>query len=155
MKERVIIIMGVSGSGKSTIGQLLAQKIGAVFLDGDDSHPPSNIAKMRAGIPLDDDDRQGWLEALGREICSATQTTIIACSALKNSYRRILEGADFVFLKGSQQLLAQRLSQRTDHYMPASLLRSQLEALEEPSDALTLDIKKSPQILVDEIIAWM
>jgi gluconokinase len=151
MKERVIIIMGVSGSGKSTIGQLLAQKIGAVFLDGDDFHPPSNIA----GIPLDDDDRQGWLEALGREICSATQTTIIACSALKDSYRRILEGADFVFLKGSQQLLAQRLSQRTDHYMPASLLRSQLEALEEPSNALTLDIKKSPQILVEEIIAWM
>lgn len=153
LQTKAIVVMGVCGSGKSTVGTLLAVRINGVFLDGDDFHPPENVAKMRAGTPLDDDDRKGWLEALAREIREAKEPTVIACSALKESYRDILSGAEFIFLNGSEELLAERLAARQNHYMPPGLLRSQLETLEAPADALVLDIRKSPGKLVDEIIA--
>lgn len=148
---KALVIMGVSGSGKTTVGQLLAQQTGSQFLDGDDFHPPENVAKMTAGIPLTDDDRQGWLKTLGSIISDAEELTIIACSALKSSYREILKGAEFVFLTGTSKLLEERINQRSGHYMPPGLLQSQIETLEAPSNALTLDVVESPENLVDEI----
>ncbi len=148
---KTLIIMGVSGSGKSTIGQLLATETGGTFLDGDDFHPPENVTKMSQGIPLTDADRQGWLETLATIIREANTLTIIACSALKASYRDLLQGAEFVYLQGSPELLSKRLQQRENHYMPPALLQSQLEILEAPADALTLDISKPPSDIVAEI----
>ena len=148
---KTLIIMGVSGSGKTTIGQLLASETGGTFLDGDDFHPPENVAKMSTGIPLTDADRQGWLEKLATIIHEADTFTIIACSALKASYRDILKGAQFAFLNGSPELLAQRLQERENHYMPPGLLQSQLDTLEVPPDALTLDISQSPAEIVSKI----
>ena len=148
---KALILMGVSGSGKTTVGQLLASETGGIFLDGDDFHPPENVARMSAGIPLTDKDRQGWLEKLASLIHEADDPTIIACSALKESYREILSEAEFIFLTGSEELLAKRLADRKDHYMPPGLLKSQLKTLEIPSDIFTLDIKKSPPELVSEI----
>lgn len=153
---KALVLMGVSGSGKSTIGQLLASETGGTFLDGDDFHPPKNVAKMSSGIPLTDDDRQSWLEKIAsliREADGEKKLTVIACSALKASYRDILIGAEFAFLSGSPEFLTERLQQRKDHYMPPGLLQSQLDALEVPADALTLDISKSPSELVSEIKA--
>ena len=147
-----LVIMGVSGSGKTTVGKLLAQKTGSRFLDGDDFHPPENVAKMSSGIPLTDDDRQGWLETLATIIHEADDLTIIACSALKASYREILQEAVFIFLHGSPELLADRIKQRSGHYMPPGLLQSQLETLEIPTDALALNVVESPNTLVDRII---
>lgn len=147
-----LVIMGVSGSGKTTVGKLLAQKTGSRFLDGDDFHPPENVAKMSSGIPLTDDDRQGWLETLATIIHEADDLTIIACSALKASYREILKESVFIFLHGSPELLADRIKQRSGHYMPPGLLQSQLETLEIPTDALALNVVESPNTLVDRII---
>jgi carbohydrate kinase (thermoresistant glucokinase family) len=148
---KALILMGVSGSGKTTVGQLLASETGGIFLDGDDFHPPENVARMSAGIPLTDKDRQGWLVKLASLIHEADGLTIIACSALKESYREILSEAEFIFLTGSEELLAKRLADRKDHYMPPGLLKSQLKTLEVPSDIFTLDIQKSPPELVAEI----
>ena len=148
-----IVVMGVSGCGKSTLGQLLAKKTGGIFLDGDDFHPPENVAKMKSGIPLTNEDRQGWLESLAREIHSAGKLTIIACSALKASYREILSGAEFVFLSGPEDLIAERLAARENHYMPPGLLKSQLDTLEPPDQALVLDIRRSPEDLANEVIS--
>lgn len=146
-----LVLMGVSGSGKTTVGQLLASEVGARFYDGDDFHSPENVRKMSSGIPLTDEDRQGWLESLGALIREAETPTIIACSALKKSYRRMLKGADFVFLTGSPGLLNERINQREGHYMPPGLLQSQLETLEPPTDALTLDVSLLPEELVRRI----
>ena len=148
-----LVIMGVSGSGKTTVGKLLAQKIGRRFLDGDDFHPPENVAKMSSGIPLTDEDRQGWLETLASIIHEADDLTIIACSALKASYREILKEAEFIFLYGSPELLADRINQRSGHYMPPGLLQSQLETLEAPTNVLALNVAESPQTLVEQIMA--
>jgi carbohydrate kinase (thermoresistant glucokinase family) len=148
-----LVIMGVSGSGKTTVGKLLAQKTGRRFLDGDDFHPPENVAKMSSGIPLTDEDRLGWLETLASIIHEADNLTIIACSALKASYREILKEAEFIFLYGSPELLAERINQRSGHYMPPRLLQSQLETLEVPTNVLALNVVESPQTLVEQIMA--
>jgi gluconokinase len=156
----VIVLMGVSGTGKTTVGIPLAQALGGEFAEGDDYHPPANIAKMRQGIPLDDADRKPWLETLSVEIgrwLAAGRTVVLACSALKRSYRAILrggrQGVRFVHLKGSPDLIRARLAERRGHYMPASLLESQLAALEEPKDAIVVDIDRPPAEIVAEILS--
>lgn len=150
---RTIVLMGVSGSGKSTVGKLLANQSGGKFFDSDDFHPPNNVAKMTSGTPLTDEDRQGWLASLAALIADAENLTIIACSALKESYREILAGADFVFLKGDRSLIEERLKARENHYMPPSLLDSQFADLEIPQGLLTLDVSASPSELVKQIRA--
>jgi len=156
----VIILMGVSGSGKSTIGEHFAQATGGSFYDGDDFHPQANIDKMHAGIPLNDDDRLPWLKRLRELIVEREQQsspTVIACSALKTSYRDILDPHDecvkFVFLKGSFELISKRLHERHGHFMPESLLRSQFDALELPKDAVTVDIDQTPEEIVTDMRA--
>jgi gluconokinase len=157
------VVMGVSGSGKSTVGALLATHDGVPFLEGDAFHPAANVAKMSAGIPLDDDDRAGWLDALADEIRQARERgdgLVLSCSALKRRYRDLLRAADpalrFVHLAGPRELIATRMHDRPGHYMPPSLLDSQLRILEplEPDEAgLTLDITLAPQALVERITA--
>jgi gluconokinase len=154
----VVVLMGVSGSGKTAVGTRLARALGAEFAEGDDYHPPANVAKMRSGEPLDDADRQPWLEALSREIgawLDAGKTVVLACSALKQRYRDVLkagrQGVRFVFLKGDEALIRKRLDGRRGHYMPASLLQSQLAALEEPGDAIIVGIEGTPDAIVAEI----
>lgn len=159
-KNIAIVIMGVSGVGKSTIGALLSNATGIPFFDGDDFHSQANIAKMAAGKPLNDTDRQGWLERLHQLIQAQllVKGCIIACSALKNNYRNVLSnGLDnlvqYVYLHGSYDEILQRLQQRKGHFMQASLLQSQFETLEVPTDALVVSITKTPETIVAEIIA--
>jgi len=155
----IVIVMGVAGSGKSTIGQLLADRLGWPFYDGDDFHPIANVEKMRAGIPLTDEDRSDWLSALAALITKQLrqdQSAAIACSALKQHYRKKLNVNDevhFVYLRGSYDQIAARLHERTGHYMPPDLLASQFAALEEPQDALTFDISQPPEQIVAEIVS--
>jgi gluconokinase len=151
--------MGVSGTGKTAVGTRLAQALGGEFVEGDDYHPPVNIEKMRSGVPLDDADRQPWLETLSREIgkwLDAGKTVVLACSALKQRYRDILKagrpGVRFVHLKADPDLIRARLAQRRGHYMPASLLDSQFAALEEPADAITVDVEGTPDAIVAKIV---
>lgn len=129
-----VVVMGVSASGKSSVGRAAAALLGVRFVDADDLHPPANVDKMRAGIPLDDADRAPWLDAVGRAVRDAEAGVVVACSALKRAYRdRIREVAPdafFVLLSGSDELLASRAAARTDHFMPPSLLASQLATLE-------------------------
>jgi gluconokinase len=156
----VIVLMGVSGVGKTEVGTRLAKALGGTFAEGDDYHPPANVEKMRNGVPLNDDDRRPWLETMSREIgrwLDAGQTVVLACSALKERYREILQagrpGVRFVYLKGSRELIAGRLEQRRGHYMPPSLLTSQLDALEEPKDAITVRVDATPEQIVAQIRA--
>jgi gluconokinase len=151
--------MGVSGSGKTTVGNLFAKKVRAIFYEGDDYHPLKNIAKMRAGIPLTDADRKQWLKRLRKIIVRAlakNEFSVLACSALKTKYREELAKGDpavkFVYLTGSPALIARRLQKRRGHFMPAALLESQLATLEPPRDALVFNFKKSPQKIVSELI---
>lgn len=155
------VVMGVSGCGKSTIGAALAQALGLPFLEGDAFHPPGNVAKMSAGNPLDDSDRAGWLQALAAEIGGARERgtgLVLSCSALKRRYRDTLRQADpalrFVHLQGPASLIAERMARRTDHYMPPSLLESQLrdlEALQDDEAGIRLDITLPPEVLVARI----
>lgn len=151
--------MGVCGCGKSTVGRLVAGHLDLPFFDADDFHPPANIERMRRGIPLDDAHRQPWLEILRRHILQQESTggLVLACSALKESYRRTLtdgvRAPRWVYLRGSRELLLSRLTARTDHFMPAGLLDSQLAALEEPTGALTCDISEPPESLAKKIAA--
>ncbi|MEX2540322.1 MAG: gluconokinase [Trueperaceae bacterium] len=156
---RAVVVMGVSGSGKSTVGGLLARRLGWEFADADTYHPQANILKMAAGIPLDDEDRMPWLVALRSlidEHLAAGRSLVLACSALKRQYRRILaEGSErvsFVYLKGSRELILRRMSERSGHYMKPELLDSQFEALEEPADALVFDIDLPP-VKLAELVA--
>ena len=148
-----IIVMGVCGTGKSTVGIQLAEKLGWIYADADDFHPTANVAKMRAGTPLDDDDRTPWLATL-RDHLRDHPGTVLACSALKTRYRKVLRAAAadirFVYLHGDRDLLAARLGSREGHYMPQSLLDSQLAALEEPAptDAIWCNIAASPTSIV-------
>ena len=154
-----IIIMGVSGSGKTTVGKLLAHELGWEFHDGDDYHSERNVAKMRAGTPLKDEDREAWLSTLAALISENLDRStpgVLACSALKQRYRDVLrvdpERVRFVYLKGSAALIAARMRDRTGHFMPAGLLESQMAALEEPADALIVDVNLSPLEIVAFII---
>ncbi len=156
----LLVVMGVSGSGKSTIGALLAARLAVPFLDADDLHPITNVDKMSAGIPLTDDDRWPWLAKVGAAIAAASGTGIVvACSALKRSYRDAIRaeapGSRFVHLAGSRELLASRLGSRETHFMPASLLDSQLAALEPLGDGegITVDIAGEPEEIVDAVAA--
>jgi gluconokinase len=155
----VLVVMGVSGSGKTTVGQLLAHRLGWEFADADAFHNDANIAKMAAGIALDDSDREPWLQTLHALIqgrLAAGRSLVLACSALKHEYRRLLAGGDdrvsFVYLKGSPALIRSRLQARSGHYMRATLLESQFEALEEPSDAMVLDVGRPPEELAEEAV---
>jgi gluconokinase len=143
--------MGVSGCGKTTVGKILAKKIKARFIEGDDMHPPENVEKMRGGNPLNDEDRQGWLDNINkkaRAITSKGEDCVIACSALKRQYRmKLREGLErivFVYLKGAYDFIFQRMQSRKNHFMPAGLLQSQFETLEEPDtdekDIITIQI---------------
>lgn len=157
-----LVAMGVSGSGKSTVGQALAARLGWRFEDGDKFHPPSNVAKMRSGQPLTDEDRWPWLRAIAAEIdraCAAGERVIIACSALRRVYRDILvHGRDdvrIVYLNGTEQLIATRLSQRKGHFMPPDLLASQFATLEPPSAderSVTVSIDAPVDKIVDDIV---
>ena len=158
----VIIVMGVSGCGKTTVGKLLAERLGLPFYDADDFHPIENVEKMKSGEPLNDADRHPWLASLSWEIekWNMGSGAVLACSALKENYRSILRPKDteevhFVYLKGTEELIHNRLKNRKDHYMPPDLLRSQFEALEEPDDALVVSIEKSPEEIVDEIVGGL
>jgi gluconokinase len=155
---RVVIITGVEGSGKTTIGRLLAQALGWEFADADDFHRPQAKAKMAAGTALTDQDRQPWLQSLRELIAqrlAADQPTVLGCSALKQSYREVLtvdrSRQALVFLRGDIELIRERLRHRTSHYAGESLLASQFETLEEPREALIVDIAGSPEQIVAKI----
>ncbi len=154
----VYVLMGVSGCGKTTVGKLLAEKLGLPFFDADDFHPASNIEKMRNNIPLDDDDRAPWLAAIAGKIrqASTARGAVVACSALKKKYRQLLGGSSpaicFIFLTGDRELIGRRLLQRRGHYMPPDLLDSQFAALEAPDEGLTVSVDKSPSEICAEII---
>jgi gluconokinase len=157
-----LVVMGVSGSGKSTIAEKLAERLGWVFEDGDSFHPASNVAKMRAGHPLTDEDRWPWLQAIADEIdrvCQAGERAVIACSALRHAYRDVLvhgrRDVRIVFLRGTQALIADRLARRKGHFMPAGLLDSQFKTLEPPEASerpVTVSIDASVETIVEDIV---
>ena len=163
MNRGLYVVMGVSGSGKSLIGAAFARALGVGFVEGDDYHTAANVARMASGIPLTDADRAEWLRSLAARIQKAKDSgtgLVVSCSALKRSYRDILRGAagelQFVFLQGSRALLAERLTSRRGHYMPPSLLDSQLATLEEPlpdEHAWVCDIWESPDDIVADLMA--
>lgn len=150
-----IVLMGVAGSGKTTVGKLVAERLGWRFLDADDFHSRDNVEKMRSGQPLTDDDRWPWLDRLNG-LLREDGPAVLACSALRQRYRdRIGAGLDdvrWVHLAGSFDLIGSRLAARKGHYMPASLLASQFGTLEPPSDALTIDVADTPEVLAERIL---
>jgi gluconokinase len=155
------VVMGVSGSGKSLIGGLFARALGVEFIEGDDYHSPENVARMSAGLPLTDEQRQAWLAAIAARLDAARGAGIVvSCSALKRAYRDVLRGgaADvrFVYLEGTRALLEERLAGRRGHFMPSSLLDSQLATLEPPSpdeQAWVCDIREAPEVIVAGLAA--
>jgi 6-phosphogluconate dehydrogenase/gluconokinase len=154
----LIVICGVSGTGKTTVGKLVAERLDLPFYDADDFHPPSNVEKMASGIPLDDADRQPWLEKLASKMADwqLRGGAILACSALKESYRATLESrcsgpVGWVILLGSEELLARRLASRKGHFFDRELLRTQLDALEVPGYGWQMDIERSPREILQEI----
>jgi gluconokinase len=155
----IVIVMGVSGSGKSTTGGALARTLGWPFVEGDDLHPPANVAKMAAGIPLTDEDRWPWLDRIVDELRALSKTSpdiVVACSALKQCYRdRLAPAGDvrFVHLHGDRETIAARLATRHHRYMPATLLDSQFATLELPADAIVVDIRDDVDTQVRKIIA--
>ncbi len=159
VQTSIYIIMGVSGSGKTTVGQLLAQHLSLKFLDADDFHPSENVKKMHTGIPLTDQDRSGWLRALNIKIAAqikANKGCVIACSALKSAYRDLLSAntqgqITWVYLKGDFDTISKRIQSRKGHFMPLSLLMSQFDLLEEPTDAITINIEQDPDGIIREI----
>ena len=157
-----VVVMGVSSCGKSTVGELLAQRTGLPFRDGDDMHPAANIEKMASGQALSDLDRQPWLESIGRFLAKHEDGAVVGCSALKHSYREIIRAAApdtvFVHLHGPYELLKERMSHRVGHFMPVSLLNSQFETLEDlrPEEAgLVLDVSAAPEELAAEAAQYL
>lgn len=160
-----VVVMGVSGCGKSTIGLALAQQLGVPFIEGDSLHPPRNVAMMAAGTPLNDADRADWLAAIAQKLSQAAaagQGLVVSCSALKRRYRDVLRGGApdlrFVHLHGSLSVLRQRMNERRGHYMPPSLLDSQLATLEPPEPdeaALTLDIDQPVERITEAALRWL
>lgn len=153
--------MGVSGSGKSTVGKLLSDRLNCNFYDGDDFHPPSNIAKMEQGISLTDEDRLPWLQDLRQLIEEKSRTVqpgVLACSALKEKYRAILQNGNqqvtFIYLQGEYNYIRSRIEQRQGHFMTADLLNSQFAALEEPNNALMINVSLSPETIVQKILNY-
>jgi gluconokinase len=160
----ILIAMGVSGAGKTRIGELLAERLHCGFTDGDAFHSEANKKKMHDGIPLTDEDRWPWLRTIRAAIEEkqrAHETAVFTCSSLKRSYRDILRGTDrdvcFVYLKGSFEVLHERLASRTGHFFDPSLLQSQLDTLEEPQqdEAITVSIELAPEQIVDEVVKQM
>jgi gluconokinase len=156
----IVVLMGVSGSGKTTVGRLLADKLGWKFLDADAFHPAANVEKMRRGEPLTDEDRRPWLELLRIRIdvaCEEGENVVLACSALKHAYQEYLRAHEpdfvrYVYLEGSEELIAKRLAERKGHFMPPTLLHSQFEALEPPENAVRIDVTPPPEVIVERII---
>lgn len=158
-----LVVMGVSGCGKSTLGAALAERLSLPMIDGDDLHLPESVAKMRAGVPLQDADRWPWLDRVGQRLAACDPATglVLACSALRRAYRDRIRGhageVRFVFLEGSFELISQRLARRVGHYMQPDLLASQFQTLERPSadesDVITLPITEPVSRLVDEALA--
>ena len=158
-KAKIIIVMGVSGSGKTTLGKALAENLNYLFLEGDAFHSNQNIKKMSLGKPLTDSDRIPWLQALNRALYSSNSGVVLACSALKASYRKLLsEGLtpapQFIFIDCERDLLEKRMEARR-HFMPASLLNSQLEALEKPEEAIMVSGEASAEKQIDYIISYI
>jgi len=163
MNPSNLVVMGVAGCGKSSVGQALAAALGATYLEGDSFHPPANIARMSAGIPLTDADRAGWLDALAARLAAGrarAEPMVLACSALKRRYRDRLRDADpalvFVHLAGSRELIAARMAERAGHYMPLSLLDSQFAALEAPAADeahIDADIRNNEDAIRDQVLA--
>ena len=159
MQKTILYIMGVSGCGKSTVGKLLAERLNLSFFDGDDYHPEKNVQKMAKGNPLNDQDREGWLQNLNKLAKQYAESgAIIACSALKESYRIVLkQGIDeqivFIFLKGTFEEIRDRLRARKEHFMPIALLQSQFDILEVPKDAISISVQKKPEEIIEEILA--
>jgi gluconokinase len=160
----ILIAMGVSGAGKTRIGELLAERLRCDFTDGDAFHSAANKEKMHQGIPLTDDDRWPWLKTIRAAIEEkqrAHETAVFTCSSLKRSYRAILRAGDkdvcFVYLKGTREVLEERLTTRTGHFFDPSLLQSQLDTLEEPGEdeAVTVSIELTPEQIVDEVLEQM
>jgi gluconokinase len=158
----IVVLMGVSGSGKSAIGELLAQRLGWAYLDADDYHPASNVEKMRTGTPLTDEDRWPWLDRMNgmlRERSGRGEKLILGCSALRQVYRERLEAGVpdlcWVHLEGSFELIQSRLLARKHRYMPPSLLQSQFATLEAPQAALAVKIDATPDQVVDAVIAGL
>jgi len=152
----IILLMGVQGSGKTTVGRALAERLGWRFADADEFHPPENIAKMAGGIPLNDADRAPWLTALRAEIDGTLadfSDLVLTCSALKERYRRQLltDGVELVYLRGTPELIASRLGARAGHFAKVDLLASQFADLEEPTNAFTVDVSLSVEQIVREI----
>lgn len=156
----ILVVMGVSGSGKSTIGKAVADRLGWEFRDGDAFHPASNVAKMKAGTPLTDDDRRPWLLAIQtamKDAMARRESLVIACSALKQAHRELLlfgnPEVQFAHLSGSKELIAERLTARRGHFMPSTLLDSQFATLEAPTDIPGFDIALPPGRIAEEIIS--
>ncbi len=158
MDDGVFIIMGVAGSGKSTVGILLAESLKVPFIDADDYHPKENIEKMKRGEPLEDNDREEWLQNLNKELQQAGKEGIVlACSALKETHRAILSNdlpfhPNWIYLHGSFEQIRARMLSRKGHFMPESLLQSQFETLQEPDNALVMQIDQTPEEIVQGIL---
>jgi gluconokinase len=163
----VFIVMGVSGSGKTTVGKALSKRFGWKYYEGDEYHPAGNIEKMKRGIPLDDEDRLPWLQSLRKiieEAANKNENIVIACSALKEAYREILRGhvpdlplsanneVKFIYLKGSYNTIKERMEKRPDHFFKPEMLKSQFNTLEEPQDAIIIDISKPNQETISDVI---
>jgi gluconokinase len=153
----VVVLMGVTGSGKTTIGRLLSKGLGWKYYDADDFHSPANVSKMRSGIPLNDADRKPWLQTLGhliRNCLERDESAVLACSALKESYRKLLlidESVRLIYLKGDYETIQKRINERRGHYMNPTLLYSQFETLEEPEEGLHVDASLSRDEIVRAI----